>query len=145
MIELPGGDYRAFVLLDNDTLHAVDIDAGAVAATLDLTTGLSELPDEYMRLDGAGRRLTVDDDGNGTITVYAEDLYAGSSQVFGQVSLPFADRVVYPEDVAVDKQGNVFVSTVNGVYWFDPTGAARGYILAGDTFYSDNQLGSFLR
>jgi hypothetical protein len=136
-----GVGYRAFVLLDNDALHAVNLTAdGAVSDTVNLTSGLSAIPDETMRLDGAGNWLTAEDDGSGIITVYKEDLSAGTGkQVFGRVTLPFDDRVF---DVLGDKVGNVFVSTANGVYWFAPTGTPQGYILAGDTFYSDNLVGN---
>lgn len=140
VLQVTGG-YRAFVLLDNNSLHAVNLNtAGVVSGTANLTASLSEVPDETMRLDGAGNRLTTEDDGSGTITVYKEDLYAGTGkQVFGQVTLPFDDRVF---DVLGDKLGNVFVSTANGVYWFGPSGTPQGYILAGDTFYSDNLVGN---
>ncbi len=137
-----GAGYRAFMLLDNDALHAVNLTAaGAVSDTVNLTAGLSAIPDETMRLDGAGNWLTAEDNGSGIITVYKEALYAGTGkQMFGQVTLPFDDRVF---DVLGDKLGNVFVSTANGVYWFGPSGTPQGYILAGDTFYSDNLVGDY--
>ena len=135
---IAGSSYRLFVSFWPNT-YDIDISSShVITATKNLTGLLSEAPDDYSRIDGSGKLVTVDSDVPGHIQVFKEDLHNGGRTLFAQATVPLPDVAT---DCLVDKLGNVFVQTAYGIYQFSPAGAAMNYMLSGSYFYSNNQIG----
>ena len=136
---IAGSSYRLFIAFGT-SMYDMDLNSShAITATKNLTGLLSAMPNEVSRIDALGNWVTVASDVPGHIQVFKENLHNGGKTLFAQATVAMPDTAL---NCLVDRLGNIFVQTDYGIYQFSPAGAAMHYVLAGEYFYSTNEIGT---